>query len=142
MNKPHPNRTPNRDPNRTPTRTPNQTPNQGKPQQGTDPMLDVRWSNWMPEPIMCWACGHELGEKCHAGVRFGRACPHAEKGKKCNGYAFPGCPPRVEKQDRTPLRDYYTLASGTVMYVHHQGDDRILVPVDQPCGVCKGVHTT
>eukprot|EP00960_Hanusia_phi_P048526 759000-Hanusia_phi.AAC.2 len=113
---------------------------QGNAMRYDDPMLDCRWSNWMPEPIMCWACGHELGEKCHNGVRFGRPCPHAEPGKRCNGYAFPGHPPYVGEQNRTPLKDYYILVDGHIMYVHHRGDDRVFVPVNVDCDVCGRVH--
>ncbi|EKX36193.1 hypothetical protein GUITHDRAFT_117715 [Guillardia theta CCMP2712] len=87
----------------------------------------------MPDPIVCWSCGHYLGDKCHSLVRSGVTCREMKGKARCNGYAFPGKPPPVEKQDRSALQDHYILSNGRMLFVHVRGEDRIHVPINEPC---------
>lgn len=123
--------------------------------------LDVWYTNAFPEPIVCWSCSHFLDEKCHRDVDRGVVCPDCthtvsddplRKRNKCNGYAFPGRPPprrrgdgwMNDRQDRTPLMNYYCLKDGVVMYVHVTGfgedKERVHVMTNVRCHHCGSVH--
>lgn len=116
---------------------------------------DTRVS-YLPEPIVCWSCGHYLGDDCRECARGGcyvaehRAPAFRNRPRKCNGHAFPGSSPcrrpggdenQRDKQDREPLKEHYSLLNGAVVYTHVlDGDQRVHVPVNRACAVCGALH--
>ncbi|EKX36131.1 hypothetical protein GUITHDRAFT_117636 [Guillardia theta CCMP2712] len=112
-------------------------PRQKEEWKPSDDLLDVWYKNWMPEPIVCWSCGHFLGEKCH--YKGGRNVPCRHGGEsgtsrrnpfQCNGFASQEEPAPV-RRNHTPLPNYFALVDGHVMYVEVNGEEKVFVPLNE-----------